>query len=276
MIIGAHTSFGSKQLLGCVQTAIMWNANTFMFYTGAPQNSYRLPINGTLTNEAKNLMLKSNIDINNVICHAPFIINLANPMLEEFNVEFLNKEIERCGLLGVKRLVLHPGTASKTSKEEGIKQIIKCLNRVLTQDMKIIILLETMAGKSNELGTTTEELKQIIDNIILKEKAGVCIDTCHLNDAGYSLEDFDSYLKDFDHLLGLEKLLCVHVNDSKNEFSAHKDRHANIGEGFIGLKTLAKIVHHPKLILVPKILETPEVDGVPIYKEEIELLRNTN
>ena len=274
MLIGSHTSFANKQLLGCVQEALSYGANTFMFYTGAPQNSIRKSIDMEYTKEAWELMKENNIDIDNVICHVPYIVNLANPKVNEFGTTFLNSEIVRCTHLGVKKLILHPGSATGVSKGEGIENIITCLNKVITKDMDCIILLETMSGKGNECGSTLEELKEIIDSVILKDKIGVCLDTCHLNDAGYDMSDFDSFLDLFDDLIGLNKIYCVHLNDSKNELNTHKDRHANIGFGTMSFTTLLNIVYNERLKNVPKILETPYYEEKAPYKEEIEMLRD--
>ncbi len=285
MIIGCHVSFKEKQLLGAAVEAISYGANTFMFYTGAPQNTMRKSINSQLTLEAKELMEEYKMDINNVICHAPYIINLANRSSEEkwdFSISFLIQEIHRCEELGVKYIVLHPGSAVGITKEEGIKNIIDALNYIIKEDDECMILLETMAGKGTECGSSIEEIATIINGVILKEKIGVCIDTCHINDAGYDIGDIDSYLEDFDKLIGIEKIKCVHLNDSKNLVGTHKDRHHNFGYGEIGFEKLMNIVNHPKLKDVPKILETPYVGDFdedknriyPPYKFEIAMIRN--
>ena len=172
-------------------------------------------------------------------------------------------------------MVLHPGSHVGVSLDIGIKSIIQGLNKLLSTDSKVTILLETMAGKGNEVGRTLEEIKQIIDGVQNKERIGVCIDTCHLNDAGYDLSDFDAFLNLFDQIIGLSYIQCVHVNDSKNERGSHKDRHENIGFGTIGFDTLQSVIYHPALEKVPKILETPYVDRLfPPYKEEIQMIRN--
>ena len=275
LIIGSHVSFRKDtQLLGSVEETLGYNANSFMFYTGAPQNTNRYPINEELTSKALKLMDENNIDIKNVVVHAPYIINLANSKNFDFNVRFLKEEIERVESLGVDKLVLHPGSHVGLGVDVGIQNIIDSLNASLTQETNVIVCLETMAGKGTEIGRTFEELKKIIDGVEYKDKIGVCVDTCHLNDAGYDLNDFDSILNEFDKKIGLDYLKVMHINDSKNEMGAHKDRHENIGIGNIGFENLIKIIYHDKLKGIPKILETPYVDQKPPYKEEIEMIRN--
>lgn len=277
LIIGSHVSFGKEQLLGCVEETIKYGGNVFMFYTGAPQNTFRSKIDNNLTIEAYKLMNNNNILFDKVICHAPYIINLANnldPSRYQFSMNFLRSEIDRCISLGVKYLVLHPGSAVKLDREIAINNIINALNLVLKKEDEIMILLETMAGKGTEIGINLNELKYIIDNINLEEKIGVCIDTCHLNDSGVDLNYFDDYLNNFESLIGLDKLKCVHINDTKNEVGMKKDRHANIGFGTIGFENILKVIYHEKLKNVPKILETPYVDDKPPYKHEIKMIKN--
>ena len=276
MIIGSHVSFKKdKQLVGSVEEALSYGSTTFMFYTGAPQNTNRQPIDNNLTEEAIELM-KDKIDINNVIVHAPYIINLASS--NDFAVDFLKQELKRVEQLKMTKLVLHPGSSVKLSREEGIKNIIDNLNKV--GQSKVLILLETMAGKGTELGKNFLEIKEIIDGV--NYPIGVCLDTCHINDAGYDLTNFDKILDLFDDIIGLDKLKCVHINDSKNLINTHKDRHENIGYGTIGFDNLIKIIYHDKLKGIPKILETPYVSKddtskeklYPPYKFEIEMILN--
>ena len=248
-----------------------------MFYTGAPQNTKRYPIMDGLTLEAMSLMKEHNIDYSKVIVHAPYIINLANDSDPEkfmFAVNFLREELERCSLLGIKNVVLHPGSHVGLGIEQGITNIAKALNMVLnTSDVRV--LLETMAGKGSEIGSKLEEIKAIIDLVDEKDKIGVCLDTCHLSDAGYDLSDFNKFLDEFDKIIGIDKIYCVHVNDSKNELGAHKDRHENFGLGNVGFNTLINVIYNERLENVPKILETPYVDkDYPPYKVEIEMIRN--
>ena len=276
LIIGSHVSFNKDtQMIGSIEEALSYKANTFMFYTGAPQNTMRCNINIDLLNKAKLLLQNNNIDINNLVVHAPYIINLANINNYEFNVNFLKQEIKRVELLGVKYLVLHPGSHVGLGINSGINNIIKALNEV--NNTSVIICLETMAGKGTELGRNFQELKQIIDGINNKDNIGVCLDTCHINDAGYDLNNFDEVLNEFDNIIGLNKLKVVHINDSKNIINSHKDRHENIGYGTIGFDNLIKIIYHEKLKDVPKILETPYVGEdtkYPPYLFEIEMIRN--
>lgn len=277
MIIGSHVSFAKEGLLGSVKEALSYNANTFMFYTGAPQNTVRKSIDLDNTKNAHKLMQENGIDIENVICHAPYIINLANKSKMEaweFSISFLKQEIKRCETLGIKYIVLHPGSAVSFTPEEAMKNISDALNYVIDIDTKVMILLETMAGKGTECGRTTDELKTIMDNVIFKEKIGVCLDTCHLNDSGIDLNNFDEYLDDFDKKIGINKIKCMHINDSLNPINSHKDRHANIGYGTIGFDLMIKTIYNDRLKDIPKILETPYIDGFAPYKYEIESIRN--
>ncbi len=279
LYIGSHVGFNKNtQLVGSLEEALSYNANTFMFYTGAPQNTQRYPIIDNLTLEALNKMKEVGMDYSKVIVHAPYIINLCNEANFEFSVSFLTEELERVNTLGVKYLVLHPGSHVGLGIESGINNIIKGLNLVfqnLGKNNNVTILLETMAGKGSEVGSKLEEIKEILDGVKDKDHMGVCLDTCHLNDAGYDIKNFDQFLKDFDQIIGLNKIGCVHINDSKNEMSSHKDRHENIGFGTIGFDTLEKVIYHPLLEDIPKILETPYVEKeYPPYKYEIEMIRN--
>ncbi len=276
MIIGSHVNFGSNQLLESAQTAVSYGANTFMFYTGAPQNTIRKEIDANLTKEATLYMQKNGIDIANVICHAPYIINLANREKEDswnFSISFLKNEINRITMMGVNYIVVHPGNSLKLDRMEALHNIAEALNNVITLETKPIILLETMAGKGSECGINIYELKEIYKNITLKEKVGFCLDTCHLNDSGVDIAKFDEYLDEFDREIGLEKVKCVHVNDSKNPIGSHKDRHANIGYGTIGFDALISVIYNSKLKDVPKILETPWVGEYPPYKLEIDMIK---
>lgn len=274
MIIGSHVHFKTKQILDSVKEAVQYNANTFMFYTGAPQNTFRSSIKKEYLEDAKKIMKENNIDINNVICHAPYIINLANNVDEhkyEFSKEFLRKEIDRCEELEVKYLVLHPGSSVKIDRNIAIDNIIRAINDITKEDDKCTILLETMAGKGTEIGCNLEEIAYIVKNV--KNKIGVCLDTCHLNDSGININNFDNYLDEFEKQVGIDKIKCIHVNDSKNEINTHKDRHENFGFGTIGFDALMKVINNPKLKDVPKILETPYIEDKPPYKFEIEMIK---
>ena len=276
LVIGSHVGFTKdKQLLGSLEEALSYGANTFMFYTGAPQNTARYPINDSLTLEALELMKKNNIDYSKVIVHAPYIINLANdsdPDKFKFSVNFLIQEVERCDLLGIKYMVLHPGSHVGLGEKTGLHNIIRGLNQILDKG-KCNILLETMAGKGTELGRTIDEIKEIIDGVENKDRIGVCLDTCHLNDAGYDISEFDKYLDEFDKKIGLSYIHCIHINDSKNVLGAHKDRHENIGYGTIGFDNLINVIYNERLGDIPRILETPYVNEVAPYKFEIENIR---
>lgn len=279
MIIGSHVGFNKDtQLIGSIKEALSYGETTFMFYTGAPQNTSRSEINKELTLKAHELLEYNNIDLNNIVVHAPYIINPANNKNLDFNVSFLKQEIKRVEELGITKIVLHPGSHVGLGIEEGIKNIIECLNLVINKDMKVHILLETMAGKGTELGYTFEQLKEIIDGVQDNSKLGICMDTCHMHDAGYDITNFDELLSLFDKIIGLEKLECIHINDSKNIKGSHKDRHENIGLGNIGFDNLIKIINHEKLKKIPKILETPytSLSGeriYPPYKFEIEMIK---
>ena len=234
LIIGSHVSFNKDtQMIGSINEALSYKANTFMFYTGAPQNTFRCDINEDLLNKSFELLKNNNIDINNVVVHAPYIINLANSKNHEFNVNFLKQEINRVNKLGIHLLVLHPGSHVGFGIDEGINNIIKALNEVMDNSL-VTICLETMAGKGTELGKNFSEIKRIIDGVKNKDKIAVCLDTCHINDAGYDLSNFDEILEQFDNIIGLNRLKVVHINDSKNVINSHKDRHENIGYGTIG------------------------------------------
>lgn len=280
LIIGSHVSFKKDdQLIGSIKEALSYGENTFMFYTGAPQNTKREKIDDNLLKEALKIMEKNNIDKKNIIVHAPYIINLANINNIDFNVRFLKEEIKRVQSLGLTKLVLHPGSHVGVGIEQGIKNIIESINLALSDDINIDICLETMAGKGTELASSFEQIKQII-NGCNNNHLKVCLDTCHINDAGYNLNDFDNVLKEFDETIGLDKLACMHINDSKNPKGAHKDRHENIGYGYIGFDNLLKIIYNPKLKDIPKILETPYIDSnlnkksYPPFKFEIEMIKN--
>ena len=277
LIIGSHVNFGSKdQLLGSLDTALSYNANTFMFYTGAPQNTMRSKIDDSITQMAIEKMKDNNINLENIIVHAPYIINLANNKEEtkyDFSIRFLKEEIKRCEQIGIKYMVLHPGSHVGLGIEEGLKNIIFALNEVNKENNNVVILLETMAGKGTELGTDFSQIKQIIDGVNDKSKIGVCLDTCHLNDAGYDISNFDEVLDDLDKTIGLSYVHCIHINDSKNPKGAHKDRHENIGYGTLGFENLLNVIYNKRLDNIPKILETPWIGDFAPYKEEIEMIR---
>lgn len=278
LLIGSHVSFkSSEQLLGSVKEAIGYDSTCFMFYTGAPQNTKRCKLDYGLTLKAVNLLHENNISLKNLVIHAPYIINLANNLNKDkylFSINFLSEEINRANMLGIKRVVLHPGCFTNLSLDDGINNIINALNLVIKPNLDVSICLETMAGKGTEVGFKLEHIKRIIDGVKYNDKLMVCLDTCHLNDAGYDMSNFDKFLDDFDNIIGIEKIGCVHVNDSLNVLSSKKDRHANIGYGTIGFDSLIKIIYNDRLENVPKILETPYINkSYPPYKFEIEMIR---
>jgi deoxyribonuclease-4 len=280
--IGSHVSMsGKKMLLAASEEAVSYGANTFMVYTGAPQNTRRKKIED-LNIEAGLQHMKEN-GIGNIVVHAPYIINIGNtqnPDTFELGVRFLRSEIERTAALGANQIVLHPGAHVGAGSEAGIKKIIEGLNEVLDPSIDVQIALETMAGKGSECGCTFEELAQIIEGVTHNDKLSVCFDTCHTHDAGYDIvQDFDGVLAQFDKIVGIDRIKVLHINDSKNERGARKDRHENIGFGHIGFDALNYIVHHEALATVPKILETPYIgedksDKRPPYQIEIDMLRN--
>lgn len=262
VLLGSHVSMGGKEmLLGSAKEATSYNAETFMIYTGAPQNTRRKAIEDMNIPQGTAFMTENNLS--KMVVHAPYIINLGNTIKPEnfsFAIEFLRAEIVRAEALGARQITMHPGAHVGAGSEAGIAQIVKGLNEVLHKDQLAHIALETMAGKGTEIGRNFEEIAKIIEGVTLNDKLSVTMDTCHINDAGYNVkEDFDGVLNEFDKIIGLDRLKVVHVNDSKNPQSSHKDRHANIGFGTIGFEALNKVVHHPQLADLPKILETPYV-----------------
>ncbi|MCL1695900.1 MULTISPECIES: deoxyribonuclease IV [unclassified Lysinibacillus] len=284
MLLGSHVSMSGKEmLLGSSKEALSYGANTFMIYTGAPQNTRRKAIADL--NIMNGLLHMKEHGMTNIVVHAPYIINIANtekPETFRLGVDFLQSEIERTAALEATQIVLHPGAHVGAGADAGIAKIIEGLNEVLSQDYPVQIALETMAGKGTECGRSFEELAKIIDGVTHNERLSVCFDTCHTHDAGYNIvEDFDGVLNEFDKLIGVDRIKVLHINDSKNVRGAGKDRHENIGFGHIGFDALKYVVHHPQLMEIPKILETPFValnsdaksKSAP-YKHEIEMLRN--
>lgn len=281
--LGSHVGMSGKEMmLGSVKEAVSYDADTFMLYTGAPQNTKRKDISELNIAPAWECMRTHNID--DFVVHAPYIINLANTVNQstyEIAVEFLALEIERTIAMGSHILILHPGSHVGAGVDAGIDRIAQGLNEVLTKDQDCYIALETMAGKGSEIGRSFEELASIYDKVIYSDKLRICMDTCHLNDSGYDIvHDFDGVIDQFDQLIGKDQIALFHINDSKNERGTGKDRHANIGDGTIGTEALRYIVHHPDFISLPKILETPYIPSltdpdkkVAPYKEEIALLR---
>ncbi|WP_158191172.1 deoxyribonuclease IV [Staphylococcus aureus] len=281
MLLGSHVSMSGKKMLeGSAIEAHEYGETTFMIYTGAPQNTRRKSIEDLNITKGHEVMEK--YGLSNIVVHAPYIINIANTTKPEtFNlgVDFLQQEIERTQAIGAKDIVLHPGAHVGAGVDAGINKIIEGLNEVLTNDNNVRIALETMAGKGTEIGRSFEELARIIDGVHNNERLSVCFDTCHTHDAGYNVkEDFDGVLNEFDKIIGVDRIKVVHVNDSKNDRGAQKDRHENIGFGYIGFDALNYIVHNDSLKDIQKILKTPYVGEKkkkkkPPYKLEIEMLK---
>ncbi|MDD4027806.1 MAG: deoxyribonuclease IV [Bacilli bacterium] len=276
--IGSHVSFTKDtQLIGSINESISYNSNCFMIYTGAPQNTNRSDISKDITNKAHLLLKELKIDLNDVIVHAPYIVNLSNYKDErsrDFAISFLKQEIDRCEQLGLSNLVLHPGSHVGLGEEVGLKNTVDALNIILSKDSKVNILIETMSGKGTEIGYKIDHLKYIIDNVKYNDKIKICLDSCHLNDSGYDISNFDSILDEIDSKIGIDKIKCIHINDSKNNISDKKDRHSNIGFGTLGFDNIINIIYNKRLENIPKILETPYVNGYPPYKFEIEMIKN--
>ena len=279
LLIGSHVGMnGPDYYLGSVKEAISYQASTFMFYTGAPQNSFRKPLNELKIAEGRALLAKQGFDESKIVVHAPYIINAANPNrpdLLEISIKTIINELQRTATFGASILVLHPGNHLGAGSETAISVLAESLDQILTNDgTNVRIAIETMAGKGSEIGITFEEVHEIIEKCHHKERLGVCLDTCHVHDAGYDANDTDGLLNEFDRIIGLDRLLVVHVNDSKNVRGAHKDRHENLGYGEIGFKALCRIANHPLLRNIPKILETPYINEKAPYSDEIRMLRD--
>lgn len=260
VLIGSHVSMSGKEMLfGSVKEALSYGANVFMVYTGAPQNTRRKDIEAFMIDKAYELISQSDIEYFTI--HAPYIINLANTTKQgyhDFAIEFLKSEVERAQALGAHQMTLHPGSHVGAGEDIGIQQIIHGLNQVIEPKQTVHISLETMAGKGTELGKSFEQIAEIISGVTHSEKLSVTFDSCHVYDSGYDIvTDLDGVLNEFDKIIGLDRLGVIHINDSKFGLGSHKDRHANIGQGTIGFETIHKLVHHPQLSHLPKILETP-------------------
>ncbi|MCI5804983.1 MAG: deoxyribonuclease IV [Clostridium sp.] len=283
MKIGSHVGMSGKEMmLGSVKEALSYGANTFMLYTGAPQNTRRKDVSELCIPQAQALMKEHGID--EFVVHAPYIINLANcvkPETYQIAVEFLEVELQRTEAMGSKTLVLHPGSHVGEGVEAGVAQIIKGINSVLTKDTNVHIALETMAGKGSEIGRSFEELAMIYDGVVYNDKLRVCFDTCHTSDAGYDIiHDYDGVMEQFDRIIGKDQIAVFHINDSKNEPGAGKDRHENFGFGHIGFDALMQVVKDENFAAIPKILETPYVKdpenakkSYPPYAYEIAMIR---
>lgn len=284
--LGSHVSNnGFLMLEGSIKEALSYNENCFMIYLGAPQNTYRKDFRDMHIKEFQEIASKNNINLDDVIVHAPYIVNLAKLEQDKFDyaVDFLSKELKGVGIIGCKYLVFHPGSAVDGDRDASLKSVSKGINEILNNNPNdnTVILIETMAGKGNEVGRSFEEVKTIIDGVINKDRVGVCLDTCHIHDGGYDIvNNYEGVINEFDRVIGLNYLKAIHLNDSKNEVGAHKDRHENAGFGFIGFETLSKFVYDTRFENIPKILETPYIPtddknvSIPPYKYEIEMFKN--
>ena len=282
--IGSHVGMSGKEMfLGSVKEAVSYGANVLMLYTGAPQNTRRKDVEELNIEAGWDFARQHGME--EVVVHAPYIINLANTVKPEtfsLAVEFLAKELKRTEAMKSKVLVLHPGSHVDAGTEAGIAKTIEGLNRVLDEDeTDVLIALETMAGKGSEIGRTFEELAMMMEGVHKKDRLCVCFDTCHVSDAGYDFaQDYEGVFATFDRIIGLDKIAVFHVNDSLNPCGAHKDRHANIGKGYLGYEVLHRLVHDARFAQIPKILETPWLcaEGetkktIPPYREEIAWLK---
>ena len=286
MKIGCHVgNSGPLMLAGSIKEALSYDANCFMVYLGPPQNTIRKPIESMNADLMKIIASENNINLDDVIIHAPYIVNLARQDEEKFDfaVRFIAQEVQGVHNIGCKYLVLHPGSAVDSEREDALKQVARGINEIinLTPNARTVIAIETMAGKGNEVGRTFEEIKYIIDLVNDKTRVGVCLDTCHINDGGYDLvNNYEQVINDFNEIIGLDYLKVIHVNDSKNTLGAHKDRHENIGFGNIGFETVKRIFNDVRFIDIPKILETPYVASLdkkqnfPPYKFEIAMIKS--
>lgn len=283
LLIGSHVSMSGKEMmLSSVREALSYHANTFMLYTGAPQNTRRKPVEELRIGEAWQFMRLHHIE--SFVVHAPYIINLANtvkPETRQLAVDFLAQELDRTQKMGSRLLILHPGAHVGAGPKAGIQSIIDGLNEVLSEPSDVCIALETMSGKGSEIGSSFEQLAAIYDGVRYPDRLRVCFDTCHVHDAGYDIaHDLDGVLEQFDRLIGKDQIAVFHINDSKNERGSAKDRHADIGEGYLGFAPLYALTHHPDFPGIPKILETPwypdpsnPARTLPPYGREIAWLR---
>ncbi|MCE8168299.1 MAG: deoxyribonuclease IV [Candidatus Moeniiplasma glomeromycotorum] len=262
LIIGRHCLFKKPDyLLGAVTEGVSYGANALMIYLGAPQNTSRRPLTVLKITDFKNALVENNINIDNVIIHGPYVVNMANPARPEifrWSVEFLQKEVTRLEKIGFKTLILHPGSAVEAPIDQSLSQVAAGINLILEKSSQVRIVLETMCGRGSEIGINFQQLKFIIDRVKQQKRIGICWDTCHLYSAGYDIKNnLEAVIKEFDQVIGLDKLWVIHINDSTQELGSKVDRHENIGQGKIGFKALQKIVWHPKFNGIPKLLETP-------------------
>lgn len=284
MKIGSHVSNnGLKMLVGSVEEALSYGENCFMIYLGAPQTTYRKDVEQLNYQKALEIAKQNGINPEDIIVHAPYIVNLGQKDDEKFNfaISFLAKELAMVGKVGLKYMVLHPGAHVGNGENFALDRIADGINEILrlTSNDNTVIAIETMAGKGTECGKTFKEIKRIIDLVHDKTRIGVCLDTCHIFDAGYDIvNSYEDVINEFDSVIGLKYLKVIHLNDSKNQLGSHKDRHENIGFGNIGFNALLKVLNDKRFEQIPKILETPYVsvsklESYPPYKEEIEMLK---
>lgn len=270
--IGCHLS-SSKGYLAMGKEAVSINANTFQFFTRNPRGGNAKPLDTADIAAYNDFAQEHGIGV--ILAHAPYTLNAcaAKEDLRDFAFRVMTEDISRLELIPGTMYNFHPGSHVKQGTEKGIELISEMLNRVLFEGMHTTVLLETMAGKGSEVGGRFEELREIIDRVELKKYMGVCLDTCHVYDGEYDIVgNLDGVLEEFDRVVGLDRLKAIHINDSKNPFGSHKDRHEKIGEGSIGIDAFEMIINHPVLRDLPFYLETPnELDG---YAREIELLRS--
>ena len=286
MKIGCHVgNIGPLMLEGSIKEALSYGATCFMVYLGPPQNTIRKPIESMNADKMALIAKENNICLDDVIIHAPYIVNLArkDPEKFDFALRFIASVLSGVHNIGCKYLVLHPGSAVDSERSDALNQVARGINEIikLTPNVRSVIAIETMAGKGNEVGRTFEEIKFIIDNVNDKSRVGVCLDTCHINDGGYDLvNNYEGVISEFDEIIGLEYLKVIHVNDSKNPLASHKDRHENIGFGNLGFETIMKIFNDSRFNNIPKILETPYVaslnnkENFPPYKYEINMIKS--
>ena len=271
LYIGCHLT-SSKGYLNMGETAKSIGANTFQFFTRNPRGGSAKPIDESDTRAFLEFQKANNFG--KILAHAPYTLNPCSDKKETRDFAFMvfKDDLQRMEYTPGQMYNFHPGSHVGQGIDTGIDLICDILNRVLFKEQTTTVLLETMSGKGSEVGSKFQELKQIIDNTELNEKLGVCLDTCHVFDAGYDiLNDLDGVLNEFDNIVGLSRLKAIHINDTMNPFSSHKDRHQKIGEGYLGLKAFENLINHPKLKNIPLYLETPnEIEG---YKKEIELLK---
>lgn len=269
--IGCHVS-SSGGYVNMLKDTLYVGGNTFQFFTRNPRGGQAKAVD--YEDLKRFIELSKEHSFAPIVAHAPYTLNCASKdeYIREFAIKVFKEDLAILDNIPNALYNFHPGSHVGQGEEIGIELIIKALNEVLSEDTKTTVLLETMAGKGSEIGCTFEQIRKIIDGVVLKDKIGVCLDTCHVSDGGYDItNDLEGVLRHFDEVIGLERLKAIHINDSKNPLGAHKDRHEKIGQGYLKLDTFKNVINHPKLRNLPFILETPnELDG---YKEEISLLK---